>query len=103
MIERELSTVKPEEIKKLNIKKPYSLYGPQPSPECPKGTRGRVAVFEMLEMTPQLEQIILKEPSESKIKEEAKRQGMTNMLQDGIIKALRGLVSLEDVKREVEE
>jgi len=103
MIEKELSTIKPEEIKKMNIKKPYLLYEPLPSPECSKGVKGRMAVFEMLEMTPQLEEIILKEPSESKIKEEAKRQGMITMLQDGIIKALRGLVSLEDVKREVEQ
>ena len=57
----------------------------------------------MLAMTPELEEIILKEPSEARIREEAKRQGMMIMLQDGILKALRGIVGLEEVKKEVEE
>jgi type II secretory ATPase GspE/PulE/Tfp pilus assembly ATPase PilB-like protein len=54
-------------------------------------------------MTPQLEGIILKEPSEMAIREEAKRQGMSTMLQDGVIKALRGMIGLEEVKKELEE
>jgi type II secretory ATPase GspE/PulE/Tfp pilus assembly ATPase PilB-like protein len=54
-------------------------------------------------MNQQLEDIILKEPSESKIREEAKRQGATSMLQDGVLKSLRGIVGLEEVRREVED
>lgn len=103
LIDNQLKEVSPETLNKLNIKKPYTLYEPQISKECPRGTMGRVGAFEILEMTPQLEEIILKEPSESKIREEAKRQGTTSMLQDGILKALRGLVGLEEVRNEVEE
>jgi len=102
-IDERLAEVSPQILKEYNIKKPYTLYEPQSSKECPKGTRGRIGVFEILEMTPQLEDIILKEPSESKIKEEAKRQGMTTMLQDGILKSLRGMVGLEEVRSEAEE
>jgi type II secretory ATPase GspE/PulE/Tfp pilus assembly ATPase PilB-like protein len=57
----------------------------------------------MLSMTSQLESIILKEPSEGKIKEEAERQKMTTMLQDGLLKALRGVVSFEEILKSVEE
>ena len=103
LIKRELVAIPPEQLKKANVKEPYVLYEPKPSRECPKGTKGRIAVYEMLEMTPELEEIILKEPSESRIREEAKRQGMITMLQDGILKALRGIVGLEEVKKEVEE
>lgn len=103
MIEREISVFNSDFLNKLDIKKPLTLYEPQPSKECPKGTKGRIAVFEMLAMTPELEEIILKEPSEHKIKEEAKRQEMITMLQDGVLKALRGLVGFEEVKRAVEE
>jgi type IV pilus assembly protein PilB len=103
LIKGELTQVKAEDIKQYNIKEPYTLYEPKISKECPKGTKGRLGVFEILEMTPQLEEIILKTPSEMAIKEEAKRQGMTTMLQDGVIKALRGLMGLEEVKRELEE
>ena len=44
-----------------------------------------------------LEQIILTRPSQEKLMEEAKRQGMITLRQDGIIKALEGIISLEEV------
>ena len=50
-------------------------------------------------MTKQLEEIILSDLSEEKIKEEAKRQGMVTMRQDGIIKILKGETSLEEIIR----
>ena len=103
LIKKEIAIYKPEYLDKINIKEPYTLYEPQVSKECPRGTKGRIAIYEMMEMTPELEEIVLKEPSEAKIREEAKRQGMTTMLQDGIVKALRGLVSFEEMKKAVEE
>ena len=55
-------------------------------------------------MTEQLKQIIVeKESSSIKIEQEALRQGMVTMKQDGIIKALQGIVAVEDVLRVVEE
>ena len=103
LIKEQLSKIKPEELEKLGIKEPYAIYEPQPSKECPKGTKGRVAIFEMLEMTSQLEEIILKDPSETNIKKEAERQEMTTMFQDGVLKALRGIVGFEEVRKAVEE
>lgn len=103
MVKKELGAIPLDQFKKTNVKEPYVFYEPKPSRECPKGTKGRIGLYEMLEMTPELENIILKEPSESNIREEAKRQGMVDMLQDGILKALRGIVGLEEVKKEVEE
>lgn len=67
-----------------------------------KGTKGRVAIYEALEMTPALEELIIKDPNETKLEEEAKRQGMVTMRQDGVLKALEGLVSLEEVLQSVE-
>ena len=57
----------------------------------------------MLEMTSQLEEIILKDPSETNIKKEAERQEMTTMFQDGVLKALRGIAGFEEVRKAVEE
>ncbi|HPM28568.1 MAG TPA: GspE/PulE family protein [Candidatus Portnoybacteria bacterium] len=102
LIETNLKELNPSILEQHNIKKPYVLYEPQISKNCPKGTKGRIGVFEIVEMTSELEEIILKDPSESKIKEEARRQGATSMIQDGILKALRGMVGLEEVRNEVE-
>lgn len=68
-----------------------------------KGVIGRVALFEVFAMTPQLTEIISAQVNENKLIEEAKRQGMVTMRQDGIAKALTGLVSIEEVLRETNE
>lgn len=65
--------------------------------------KGRVGLFEILKMTPQLADVINKQPTENKIQEEAERQGMVTLRQDGIIKALDGLVSIDEVLRETIE
>jgi len=62
-----------------------------------KSYRGRIAIFEVLEMTDELEQLVLTDISESKIRAEAKRQNMIIMFQDGIIKVLQGVTSLEEL------
>lgn len=74
------------------------IYKAQGCPKCGnKGTKGRIAVFEILEMTPQLEQIIISEPTESKILAESQRQGMITMLQDGVLKVLDGIIGFEEL------
>lgn len=67
-----------------------------------KGTKGRIAVFEALAMTPQLERIVVEGATEGKILKEAERQGMISMRQDGIIKVLRGIISFEELIGAVE-
>ncbi len=74
------------------------IYKAQGCPKCGnKGTKGRIAVFEILEMTPRLEAIIISEPTESKILEEAKRQGMVTMIQDGVLKVMDGIIGFEEL------
>ena len=62
-----------------------------------------MAIFEVFRMTSQLEEIINSGFTMQQIMAEAKRQGMVTMRQDGVLKALAGLVSLEDVLRETTE
>jgi type IV pilus assembly protein PilB len=64
-----------------------------------KGERGRIGVFEILKMTPQLENIIIENPNETAIIAEGRRQGMLSMRQDGMLKALIGEISIEEVIR----
>mgnify|MGYP001572978419 FL=1 len=62
-----------------------------------KGTKGRIAIFEAMEMSRELKQIIIEGITEEKITNESLRQEMITMKQDGIIKVLEGSVSLEEV------
>jgi type IV pilus assembly protein PilB len=104
IIEEELAKLDPSQREVLSWKKPFKIYRPTGCKFCGnKGTKGRIALYEMLIMTPQLERIINKELNEAKIKEEAQRQRMITMKQDGISKALQGLISFEEMLRVVEE
>ena len=78
---------------------PTKIYQASVSPICPKGTKGRSGIFEVLSMTPELEKIILTAPSENKIMEEANRQNMTTMKQDGIKKVIEGVIGLEELMK----
>lgn len=99
----------PEIIKKklpykINSIQDIYIFEPKGCKRCNnKGYSGRMGVFEVLSMTKKLSEIVLKEPDETKIFEEAKNQGMTTMMQDGIIKALGGLTSMEEVLRVAKE
>lgn len=102
-IGKELTALNPIHRKAFPWEKPYKIYKSAGCKFCAKkGTKGRIALFEMLTMTPQLEKIINEGPSEAKIKEEADRQGMITMKQDGINKVLQGVISFEEMLRAVE-
>jgi type IV pilus assembly protein PilB len=101
LILEEIEKLPEEEKKKLKISQNFKIYEAVGCDECNKtGFSGRVGIFEVLEMTKNLEEIILKEPSEAKILEEARRQGMITMRQDGILKVLKGITTIEEVLRE---
>lgn len=76
---------------------PEYIYQAEASSTCPRGTSGRTGLFEILYMTPELEKIILTSPSESKILEEARRQGMTTIKQDGVLKVKQGIIGMEEL------
>ena len=84
--------------------KDIKIYHAKGCDECNgRGVIGRIAIFEVFKMTPELQLIINSGPTELKIVEEARRQGMVTLRQDGILKALDGLIIIEEVLRETSE
>jgi len=63
------------------------------------GYSGRIGVFEVLEMSEEIRDLIVKRASSDEILKKAKKEGMTTMLEDGIEKALQGLTTIEEVVR----
>lgn len=66
------------------------------------GYKGRIGIFEAIIVDDKIEQLILQKPSETEIWKEAKNQGILNMQQDGILKVLKGITSLDELQRVVE-
>ncbi len=88
----------------IKLDKTLYIYEPVGCKRCNNvGYSGRIGVYEILEATDQLSKLILTKPSEAQIAQEAERQGMLRMKQDGILKVLEGVTSLEEVLRVAEE
>lgn len=77
----------------------YTLYKGTDSPETPKGYKGRMGLYEVFEITDEIQSLILKRATSSEIQKMAQEQGMVSMRQDGYLKALDGRTSLAEVNR----
>lgn len=73
------------------------VYEISPSPECPNGTRGRRAVLEVMEMDKDIENVILKNPTDIEIWKIARSKGMLTMKEDAILKAMQRDIPFEEV------
>jgi type IV pilus assembly protein PilB len=71
----------------------------KPTAECPSGTRGREAVYEMYEMDREMEEVILKNPIESAVFDIARKRGMLTMKEDAIIKAMQKKIPFEEISK----
>jgi type IV pilus assembly protein PilB len=71
----------------------------KPTPECPKGTRGRMAVFEMFTMDKDIERAILTNPTSTEIVRIARTKGMITLKEDAIIKAFEKVIPFEEVNK----
>ncbi len=63
------------------------------------GYKGRLAVYEFIAVTPEMKELILKNPSTQTIWELAKKQGAHSMFEDGIEKVKNGITTLEELLR----
>jgi type II secretory ATPase GspE/PulE/Tfp pilus assembly ATPase PilB-like protein len=68
-----------------------------------KGYKGRLGVFEVLNVTEPIREFVLERKSGAVITDQAIKEGMITMVQDGIIKALDGLTTIEEVWRVTRE
>lgn len=91
-----------EHFEKLNI--PYTddftLYRPKGCAQCDKtGLKGRMGIHELLINTDEIKKLIEHHDSVENIREKAIAEGMTTLLQDGLLKVLQGLTDFMHVRR----
>lgn len=77
----------------------YTLVKGKVTPDNPTGFQGRMGLYEVFEVTEQIQDLILKHATSSMIQKVAQTQGMVTMRQDGYLKALAGLTTLAEVNR----
>jgi type IV pilus assembly protein PilB len=92
----------PEKYRK-NIPFTDVLYKASPTPECPKGIRGRAAVMEVFKMDKEIEEVILKSPTELALSQVLRSKGMLTLKEDTLIKAFQRIVPFEEVNMSFED
>ena len=73
------------------------MYNTVPSNECPSGTKGRIAIFEMFKVDKEMQGVILKSPTNGEIYKVARRKGMLMMKEDAMFKSLEGVIPFTEV------
>ena len=95
MIDAEFKTL-PEKYRH-RIPKGGTIMHPEPSPGCASGTRGRVAVMEVLEINTEIQELILKGGSEEAMLLSGRKNGFVSMKEDAIIKAIEHVIPFEEI------
>lgn len=98
----------PEEIERFGLRRlqptgELYLYRPQPSELTPTGYLGRSTIVELLTMNDDLRRAIMRHAETNEIEQIAQRAGMRTMYDDGLLKALHGITTIEEVLRVTEE
>ncbi len=101
-----IATIKREHILEKEVEKFEDLEFFQ-GKGCEKcgntGYKGRLGIHEILENTPEIQDLVVKRATSLEIQDEAEKQGMILMWQDGFIKAVRGITTVEEILRVTKE
>ena len=100
-IEEQFKDLPSEYRKAIPIKD--EIYDAVPSPECPSGTKGRIAIFEMFKVDKDMEATILKSPTNIEIYKVARKNRMLMMRGDAILKSLEGTIPYTEIYNFINE
>ncbi|MNS75598.1 Type II secretion system protein E [compost metagenome] len=77
----------------------YTLVKGRDTPQTPRGYSGRAGLYEVMDVTESIQDLIVKRATSGEIQRLAISQGMITMRQDGYLKALQGITTIEEVNR----
>ncbi|MBD9676858.1 type IV-A pilus assembly ATPase PilB [Pseudomonas sp. PDM18] len=77
----------------------FKLYSPVGCDNCKGGYKGRLGIYEVVKITPALQRIIMEEGNSIQIAEQARKEGFNDLRTSGLLKAMQGITSLEEVNR----
>lgn len=92
-IEEQMKDLAPEFRPKIG----NEMYETVPSSDCPSGTRGRIAIFEMFKIDKEMQSVILKDPTNAAIYKLARSKGMLMMREDAMLKSIQGVIPFTEV------
>ena len=79
------------------------VYGPVGCGECREGYKGRVGIYEVMKVSPDISRIIMEDGNAIDIKDAALKNGFRDLRQSGIMKVLQGVTSIQEMMRVTSE
>ena len=79
------------------------FYKPSLNKDCPEGYKGRVGVHEILRVSEGIRNLIMANATSDDIEKQAKKEGMMTMLEDGVVKCVQGVTTIEEILRVTSE
>lgn len=77
----------------------FKIYGPVGCENCKGGYKGRVGIYEVVKITPALQRLIMEEGNSIDISAQARKDGFNDLRRSGLLKAMQGITSLEEINR----
>ena len=77
----------------------FKVFKPVGCEECTGGYKGRVGIYEVIKISSEISSIIMEGGNSLDIAEQCQKEGYNNLRQSGIVKAMNGVTSLEEVNR----
>jgi type IV pilus assembly protein PilB len=103
-LDRVISFLKAEKvIEEKETIETIPFYKPKITAENKEGYSGRVCINEVLRLSPTIKELVIQGQPDGVINEQAKKEGMMTMLEDGIFKAVQGITTIEEVLRVISE
>jgi general secretion pathway protein E len=107
-LSRESYELLPEVARELKLtdlvaQEHYRFYRARPSEENPTGYRGRTTILELMEITDPVRRLVMRHATSGEIQDQAVADGMRTMYQDGLLKCLSGMTTLEEILRVTQE
>ena len=91
------------QLDRYTDERPIKLWRPVGNPTNPTGYHGRTTIMEFLVMSEPIRRLVMQHADMGKIEALAREEGMRTMYEDGLVKALQGLTTLEEVLRVTQE
>lgn len=81
----------------------FQVYQPVGCSECREGYKGRVGIYEVMKVTPEISKIIMEDGNALEIAAASEKSGFNNLRRSGLIKVMQGVTSLQEVNRVTSE
>ncbi|MDG1206885.1 MAG: type IV-A pilus assembly ATPase PilB [Pseudomonadales bacterium] len=82
-----------------DVDRGFDVFAPKGCGKCSGGYKGRVGIYEVVKITPEISKIIMEDGNSIEIAAECAKQGFKNIFESALIKVISGLTSLEEVDR----